>query len=63
MRKITLVPAFAHPGPSTQRKCQVCGNAYLAVSMSSRSCEFCKTPFPGTLGSGRVRSLSSLFIS
>lgn len=58
MQKIYF--AARNPGPSTQRKCQVCGYAYLALSMSSRTCEFCKTPFPGTLGSGRVRAHAAM---
>lgn len=59
MYKVSSFVSMKNPGPSTQRKCQVCGNAYLAMSVSSRSCEFCKTPFAGTLGSARARNVGA----
>jgi hypothetical protein len=41
------------------RKCQICGNAFLASSRQSRSCEFCKTPFHSLVaGSNLLEAVS-----
>lgn len=49
MKKVTPSFAFTSSFQSTQRRCRICGNAYLAMSMNTLSCEFCKTPFAGTV--------------
>ncbi len=41
------------------RNCRICGNGFLPLNASARTCEFCKTPFGGIVSGVVLSALSN----
>lgn len=52
-KKNALLPGIGTNGIRHTKSCRICGNEFLPLNASARTCEFCKTPF-GAIVSGAV---------